>query len=87
MTVDLRKKPLVCRWQRSADGPIKCTWKHAPGTPARPSYLSDIPLGHNSGAARQPANGTRAFVGIAWVTHVLPSLVLGLFLLGLFLRG
>jgi hypothetical protein len=88
MTVDLHhdglsKKPLVCRWHRSADGPIKCTWTHAAsGSPTRPSYLSDFSLEHISARARQVANGRRAFVRIAWVTQLLPSVLLGLFLRG-----
>jgi hypothetical protein len=88
MIVDLHhneqgKKPLVCRRHRSADGPIKCTWTHAAsGIPTRPSYLSDFPLEHISPSSRQLANGRRAFVGIAWVMQVLPSVLLGLFLRG-----
>jgi hypothetical protein len=88
MTFDLHdngpgKKPLICRWHRSADGPIKCTWTHAAsGTPTRPSYLSGSPLEHNSDGARHLARGTRAFVGIAWTIRALPTVLLGFFLRG-----
>jgi hypothetical protein len=86
MIVDLhnngpRKKPLACRWHRSADGSIKCKWTHsALRPPTRPPYLSDSPPEHNSAGARRLTNGTRAFAGIAWVIQVLPTVLLSLFL-------
>jgi hypothetical protein len=46
----LRHKPssrtqLICRWHRSAQGPLTCVWTEAPSTPldARDVQLPDLP--------------------------------------------
>jgi hypothetical protein len=83
----LRHKPssrtqLICRWHRSAQGPLTCVWTEAPSTPldARDVQLLDLPDKYGFACPPPPESRLQPVSGWIAMAVLLASAALGEFM-------